>query len=344
MTIDKKNSLLLLGLLLFAACNETPVQQEDNGAVPVTVEQVSEEKVTDVIHASGMLSSKEQLKLSFKTGGIIDRILVDEGRQVSTGQLLAELDLAEVSAHLQQAEIAHDKAIRDLDRIQGLYNDNAATLEQLQNAQSQYEVTRANLQIAQFNFDHSAIHAPSSGKIVKRLVGENELIGAGMPVFIFSAGLDNWVVRTGLSDKDIVNVSLGDKATITLDAYPGKEFSAEVREIAEAIDPQSATYEVELWISDAEPNFKTGFSVDADIFATTGQQYKLIPMDALIDLHGMEGFVFVPENGTSKKTHVKLVRVEGDYALVHPSDFPAEEVITQGADYVDDGKAIQISN
>ena len=72
------------------------------------------------VRVTGLLSTKTEMKLSFKTGGIIKQINVKEGQTVAGGQLLAVLDLSEVSAQVNLARIGFEKSQRDLTRAGNL--------------------------------------------------------------------------------------------------------------------------------------------------------------------------------------------------------------------------------
>ena len=129
---------LLLAVALWACGSKaekasTPVQT-DEVVVPVKLAPVRMATRAEPIVASGLVSSAEEARLSFKVGGIINQMLVDEGQTVRKGQLLATLDLTEMNAQVSQAQLASEKAERDLGRVKSLYADTAATLEQLQNA------------------------------------------------------------------------------------------------------------------------------------------------------------------------------------------------------------------
>jgi RND family efflux transporter MFP subunit len=188
---------------------------------------------------SGVLASKKEAKLSFKNGGIVAALRADEGQDVRKGQVLAVLDLTEIDAQVAQARNNFEKAQRDRDRVQRLYADSAATLEQMQNATTGFEVASAAFTAARFNREHSVIVAPENGRILRRQVEEGELINPGSSVFLFAGGGagEGWVVRTGIADRDMVKLKIGDRAKMTFDAYPGVSFPAVVTEIAAAADP-----------------------------------------------------------------------------------------------------------
>jgi RND family efflux transporter MFP subunit len=163
---------LYAGLVLLAIYGCGSKETRDTAAteeqVPVKIQQVSTQTITEPIITSGLLASKQEIKLSFKTGGIIQSISVDEGQTVKKGQILASLNLTEINAQVSQAEQAFEKAKRDLNRAQNLYADSAATREQVQNATTGMEMASAALHSVTFNRQHSTIYAPENGQILKR--------------------------------------------------------------------------------------------------------------------------------------------------------------------------------
>ena len=167
-------------LMIIASCGDKSKKESDTreNLIKVKAAEVVEKNIVFPIHSSGRLSAKTEQKLSFKTGGIINKIFVDEGQSVRKGQLLAELNLSEIRARVNLAEQALGKAERDFNRTGNLFKDSVVTLEQLQNAETALEVAKSNLEIARFNLKYSTIVAPSQGKILRRLMEENEVAGS----------------------------------------------------------------------------------------------------------------------------------------------------------------------
>ncbi len=130
--------------LTFIGC-----QREDQSKIPeqrlkVKTARVIQKSLSFPISANGILVSPMEMKLSFKTGGIIDHILAEEGQKIKKGQLLATLQMTEIEARFQQARRAYEKALRDFERVNSLYQDSVATLEQKQDAETGLAI--ANLQ------------------------------------------------------------------------------------------------------------------------------------------------------------------------------------------------------
>jgi RND family efflux transporter MFP subunit len=217
------------------------------------------------------------MKLAFKTGGVVDRIFVDEGDRVEAGQTLAQLDLDEIDAQVDLAQSAFEKSERDLDRMRALYADSIVSLEQLQNVETALTAARSNLTMAQFNRRHSEIIAPSDGRIQRRHADPSELVSGGQKILELGES-DNWVIRLGLPDRDVVKIGLGDDATVHFDAYPDETFDGRVTEIAEAADPASGTFEVEVALIDSPPKLKSGFIASVDLIPSDRTSHTMIPV------------------------------------------------------------------
>lgn len=336
---------VLAAVYFYVGCSKNGKIEKSEDPVPVKMAEVVQEELSVPLHTSGRLALKSQAKLSFKTGGIIKHIYVDEGQTVKKGQLLAALDLAEVDAHVKQARNGFLKAKRDKERVENLYKDRAATLEQFQDVKTAFEVAESRLAIAAFNLDHSRIHAPSEGKILKRLAEQNEMIGAGYPVFIFGSTADQWVIKAGVGERDIVKVRLNDGAEVRFDAHPGRVFDAVVSEIPEALDPASGTYEVEVTLSkESEDGAKliSGFVGKVDIHPAAGERFFVVPVDALVEGEGSRGAVFTVKDNTARRVPVTVSHLFADKVAVRSGLRDVKAVVTDGASYLTDGALVKI--
>ena len=100
-------------VLLLSGCRvkepENPIQPKSVEAIPVKVIFLNRAEVTESVHSSGQFTTDDETVLSFKTGGLVDRIYVKEGDKIKKGQLLATLDLTEISSVVNQTQIAFDQ-------------------------------------------------------------------------------------------------------------------------------------------------------------------------------------------------------------------------------------------
>ncbi len=344
----KNTSLLLIACLsagLLAGCNkEKPAETYRENTICVKTEMLVETKASVPIECTGLLSSKRLVKLSFKTGGIIAGINVEEGSSVRKGQVIASLEMTEIASQADQARLLLEKAERDLKRVRSLFNDTVTTLEQLQDATLAYEVALKNRNIAEFNQQYSRITAPADGRIVARLAEEHELVGSGTPILVFSEqGKDEWVVNAGVSDKDAVRIRPGDKAEAFLDAFPGITFSAIVTRVAEMVDPQSGTFEVEIAIDPQHKRLINGLVAKVGIVPPDDQLVTLVPPQAITGADGNKGFVYVVEDDSiAKKVAVTIAYLDEENIAVVERINQLGQVITDGASYLADGLKVNV--
>ena len=335
----------LAPILLMTGCRQERTGKEaGDRQVPVTVYEVDSVSCRIPVRVSGMLAARKEIKLSFKTGGLIQEIYVEEGASVKKGEVLARLDLSEIRAQVQQAAVGLEKAARDLERAENLYRDSVATLEQYQNAQSACKVARSRKQIADFNLRHSRIRAPAAGKIQKILVETSEIVGPGYPVILFASMAGDWVVRVPLTDKDVVKLAPGDSAEVTMDAFPDEVFHAEVSELGAMADPVTGTYESELRVIHDRPRFRTGFIARASIYPEERVRGCFVPLEALQNASDNQADVFVVENDTALKRRVRTGMLLEGGIIVREGLKAGDRVVKEGASYLEHGTRVRVAD
>lgn len=322
----------------------TSGQLSSDERIPVLTAAVQNKSIDLPVHASGILTSSAEQRLSFKIGGVIRKIYVDEGDVVRPGQLLAVLDKTEIDAQVSQANQALLKAERDLSRVEGLYRDSSATLELLQNATTGRDVAKETARIAQFNQQYAEIRANRGGKIIKKLMNEGEITGPGTPVFVlFETGNDDWVVKVNVSDRDWARINTGMNARVTMDAYPTTVFAGKVTDLAPAADPASGLYPVEIRVTPQGKRFAPGLFAQVDITPKQARNYAAVPVEAIIEGDGREAFVFALQaDGESvRKTPVQVAFLEQNLAVLTNSLDGVTEVVTSGAPYLTEKKKVK---
>jgi membrane fusion protein, multidrug efflux system len=262
---------------------------------------------------------------------------------VRKGQLLAKLNLTEINAQVSQANEGFAKIERDKKRVESLFKDSVATLEQLQNITTAYNVAKQNIEIARFNQQFSEIRATSNGRVIKKIMNEGELVGPGMPLFyIASDNAKDWIVRVGVSDKDWARLKEGDAAQVTIDAYKNETFNAIISNKASAIDPQSGLYPMEIKFSRLPQQLALGLFANVKMQPKMQRTYIVIPIDAVIEGNTNKAMVFVAQQGVAKKTFIETAGIQNGKVLIANGLQEGEQVITDGSAYLRDGVKINI--
>lgn len=325
------------------ACRQAKIKESAVEPTRVKVAEISRKKMSFPILTSGLVVSAREVKLSFKTGGIIAGIFADEGTRVKKGELLAILNLSEIEALVNQVTNGYEKAVRDYNRVRNLYADSVVTLEQLQNAETAMNVSKASLEAATFNLNHSRIIAPENGTILKRLAENNEIISPGYPVFLIGTSGKYWKIKAGLADRDFVRIIPGDSARVKLDAYPGVNFKAVVNQVSEAANPLTGTYEIELDLQHTGHKLASGFVANLEIFPAEADTFFQLPVEALVETDGQTGYVFtVTDSMKAKKIKVSIARIYNSSIAVSGGSGEMMKVITEGAAYLSEGDRVTI--
>lgn len=341
---------MLIGtVLLLSACStkKTTVSSEtDQDTIPVKLLEVHQQKGPNLISASGQFTTEQETMLSFKTGGIIQRIFVEEGATVQAGQLLATIYLTEINAQVQQAAIAFEKAQRDFQRTNRLYHDSVATLEQLQNSQTASELSKRQLEAANFNLHYAEIRATKPGVILHKFASEGQLAGPGMPVFQMNAiqGTTPWVLKVHVSDKEWSQILAGDAAEVVTDVLPNQVIQGTVSGKSEGADPVTGTFFINISIpASFNKKLATGLFGKAQLRTSMPVSDVVIPFDAVLDGDAGEAWVFTA-NDQKKAVRKKITIRSIQNGSVRVSDGLQEGdlLITTGNAYLNDQSPIRI--
>lgn len=333
-------TFLLAALLAGCGRNDAP---EPVKPTPVRTEQSSTGPAVPPIDTNGIVVTKHEMRLSFKMGGVVRRVHVQEGDVVKKGARLAEIELTEVGAQVEQARQLADKAKRDLARGENLYADQVISLEQLQDLRTQSAMADAQFKSAQFNLGYSVITAPRDGTVLRKLVEERELVAAGAPVLIFGESDRGYVVRAALADREIVNVKLGDKGEIRMDAFPGQAMSGTIVEVASAADEKSGMFPIEVRFDTAPPRLVSGLVARLRLApVTSGAPLTYVPMAALVEGNGDRASVFVIEDGKALKKDVRVAFITADSIALESGLASGETVITDGALFLENGEPVEV--
>jgi membrane fusion protein, multidrug efflux system len=335
---------VLLVLLSLAACTK---REELVGpapaATPVRTVAVVEGPGTPPLEVTGLVAARDELKLSFKLGGIVRQVLVRDGDRVRKGQRLAELDATEIAAQETQARQWAEKAERDRQRGEALYADKVIPLEQLQNLRTQAEVAASQLRAARFNGENATITAPADGVILKRAVEERELAAPGQVVLVLGRADSGHVVRFAVSDRDVLRLKRGMPLTLRLDAWPGEEFKAQVRQISNGADPASGLFGIEAELAPTARALASGLVGRVRLQpADSGPRLAYVPVGAVLEGHQDRARLFVVEGGIAHSREVQVAFITADQVALRGGVKAGEQVISVGAPYVEDGGQVAI--
>lgn len=328
--------------LLFAACSEREPAAAPQ-PTPVKLAAVTMGAATPPIQATGVISARDEQRLSFKTGGLVQQVAVREGDAVKRGQLLARLDQTEIDAQVAQVAQLAEKAGRDLARGEALHADQVIPLEQLENLRTQASVARAQVAAARFNAGTAEIRAPGDGRVLRRLVEARENVAPGQVVLVVGRDDSGHVVRFAVADRHVVRIRRGDAVAVQVDAWPGERFSAEVTQVAGAADPATGLFPIEARIDAPGRTLVSGLVARVEVaIDPDAARLPHVPIGAVLEGHGERAVVFLAEDGIARRREVQVAFISAGSVAVRDGLAEGEQVITAGAPYLDDGDAIAV--
>jgi RND family efflux transporter MFP subunit len=161
-------------------------------------------------------------------------------------------------------------------------------------------------------------------------------------VLVLGSSTRGSVFRVDVVDRDVVRLRLGARATVRLDAAPGRQFQGTVVEIAAAPTPGTGTYAVKVSVPDAA-RLPSGLVGRAEIAADGAGAVTIVPVEAVVEADGDRAVVFVLQQRRAHRRDVQVAFIDGRMVGVRGNLAGAEAVITDGAAYLDDGDAVRVT-
>jgi RND family efflux transporter MFP subunit len=178
-------------------------------------------------------------------------------------------------------------------------------------------------------------------------MNEGEMATVGKDVFLFNGTEKNdWVVRFGVSDRDWVVLKKGDKATVSIEAYPGQTFTGTITKMAEGADPANGTYPIEVTISPAGHKLAPGLFCSLQLQPASKQALTLIPIESLVEGDGKTGYVYTlnADQRTVKKNPVQIAFLTRNKVAVSGGLDGVGQVITDGAGYLTATSVVKVAS
>jgi len=346
----KKIQLLSLAatILVLFSCKEkekahNPLGEAD--VIPVKISSVSALGLPKKINATGLVSTENEAKYSFKIGGVIDHIFVGEGQFFRKGQLLATLNSTEISAGLMQSNLSVEKAQREYQRAVNLYKDSVYTLEQLQNTKTALDIAHKTKDAVAFNAHYSKIYAASDGFVTQKVASEGEVIGPGMPVLAINETHqnNNYLLKVGVTDREWAIINLGQTATVTLDGYADKKIEAFVFRKSQAADQSLGSFQIELKLKLTDIKPAVGMFGKAEISANQDENVNVIPYGSLVEADGDKAFVFTPDGANKvRKIPVTISSIDNQQVYLKEGLDGVKEIVISNSAYLNEKSTIKI--
>lgn len=321
----------------------------------VVTEKAVVKTVTQLVNATGKIQPEVEVKISPEVSGEIIELPLREGAVVKKGDLLVkikpdnyryqveqqEANLVAAKATAVQSKAQLFKAQEDFKRGEDLFNKQLIS-------DSDFTAVRTELEVAQANYDNAiaqirrtegllkqsqellsktTIYAPMDGtissltsEIGERVVATGSFAGTEV---MRVANLNDMEARVNVNENDVVNVKVGDKARITIDAYPGRKFVGTVKEISSAAKTQGlntqeeiTNFLVKIRIGDKDVSIRPGMSANVDIETKTVENVVAVPIQS-VTVRSREGNKTIDELSADREKKAKETQGDGAATAVN---------------------------
>ncbi|MEI8387402.1 MAG: efflux RND transporter periplasmic adaptor subunit [Verrucomicrobiota bacterium] len=327
--------LLALALAVAGCGKKADSIREQLPAVEVSVQTIESKPHVASEEVVATVNSKQRSVIESKVSGRIEKMLVTPGQQVKASELLAQLDVREIQARLDQATPVREQAEKDLKRFTDLLAKRVITQQEFEGAQSKARVAGAAVIEAETMLGYAKVTAPFSGVITRKLADVGDLATPGKPLVEME---DPAALRleAAVPEAIIDRVALGSKLMVRIGP---NAFEGVVREMSPTADPNSRTLLVKLDLP-ATPGLRTGqFGRVAVPVAETS--VLRVPASAILRRGQME-LVFIRNDKHAQLRIVKTGKPVGGEIEIVSGVSAGEQVITEGAAGLADGQPIEV--
>jgi RND family efflux transporter, MFP subunit len=288
--------------------------------IPVTTERAIRKTIMQTVSATGKVQPETEVKISPEVAGEIIELPVEDGKAVMKGDLLVKIKPDSYKALLEQQEAAISsakatnlqqkatmfKAEHDFKRAEDLFNKKLISEQEFNAAQAAFDVAKntfesslheieraqAGSSQARDQLSKTTIYSPIDGtvtvlnsKLGERLVATGQFVGTEV---MRVADLSHMEARVDVNENDIVNVKVGDKAEVKIDAYGDRKFHGTVYQIGNTgkttgagTQEEVTNFEVKVRIEDHDVVLKPALSCTAEIQTNQVKDVVAVPMQAV---------------------------------------------------------------
>ncbi len=316
----RRKILIGIGAVLLLWIIGAIINSKREKPIPVTTDKATRRTIVQIVSATGKIQPETEVKISPEVAGEIIELPVDDGIAVKKGDLLVKIKPDSYKALVEQQEAAISsakatnlqqkatmlKAEQDLKRADDMYTKKTISIQEYNAAQAAHDVAKntyesslheieraqAGSSQAREQLSKTTIYSPIDGtvtvlnsKLGERLVATGQFAGTEV---MRVADLSHMEARVDVNENDVVNVKVGDKASVKIDAYSDRRFHGTVHQIANTgkttgagTQEEVTNFEVKIGIDDHDVTLKPGLSCTADIETNTVENVVAVPMQAV---------------------------------------------------------------
>lgn len=329
---------------LTGCSSETPAPASRPAAEPVPVAgiEIQPRDLYRQLSVSGTVEARVRVRVAARAAGLVERVTVEEGQHVEAGAVLATLDMAEAQAELVRARAEENSARLEFRRATELRDRGVISAAQLDAARVALEVAQSEHVLRRTRVGFGTIESPIGGVVSARHVEPGESVQAQAALFDL-ASLDDLVIRVGISELDVVHLSIEQQVPVIVDALPGLELTGTVRRIFPVAESVSRQTTVEI----ALPHEASALGVRPGFLARVRARIDLRPGVLVVPVAAVgaddEGhYVYAIDNGSLSRRAIKIGVTRAEWVEVAHGLNAGEQVLASNPIEMREGQAVRI--
>lgn len=310
-------------------------------AVVVEASKVVTAPMPQIITAVGSLRSDESVTVRPESAGRISEITFKEGQRVAKGTPLVKLDPAIPQAELAQARANLTLAKAKFDRAVDLANRNYISGQAKDEAENNYKVAQASMQLAEAKLAKTQIVAPFSGIIGLRLVSVGDYVKEGADLVNLEA-IDPLKVDFRVPEIYLRQVQPGQPMQISLDALPGKTYTGKVLALNPLVDAAGRSIVIRAQVANQDTTLRPGMFARVRLITNDHANALVVPEQALVP-QGTDQYVFKIVDGKTVRAKVEVGQRRDSLVEILRGLDEGDMVVTAGQLKVRDGTLVRVA-
>lgn len=290
--------------------------------------------------ATATLQAEREATLVSEVAGTVLHVLVEEGDRVRKGQVLARLDADRSRLQLREAEADLKRRRNDVDRGEKLLARQLIAANAHDQTTSDYAVRRAEVDLARVNVSRSEIRAPFDGIVTRRWVKQGHLLAVNDAVFDV-ADFDDLRADLRVPERDAVALAAGQPVTFTVDALPGRTFTAQVERVAPVVDRASGTVTTTVRFDNSSGTLRPGQFARMDIAYLHVADALLVPKTAVLGNRN-DPIVYLVEDGKARRVAVRLGHESAARVQILDGIDSGAELVVTGHAALSEGALVEV--
>jgi len=309
-------------------------------SVPVEVQPVKRAPIVAVYSGTAPIEAHDEAVVVAKVGGEVRQIYVEEGDNVTAGQVLARLDGDRLRLELAQTDANLRKLERDYTRQLELSQKGLVAKTTAENAKFDLDALRASYDSAKLELSYTEIRAPISGVVSARDIKVGNTIKPNDPTFRVT-NLDPLVAYVHVPEKEFRKLAAGQSVDVQVDALGGERFAARIARISPTVDPQTGTFRAEIEVPDTTRHLKPGMFARINVVYERRDEALQLPQAAIVDADG-EQSVYVVVGGKAQQRRIKTGLVNNGWVEVVQGLKGDERVVVVGQAGLKTGTSVKV--